>query len=222
MSIQLERRKAVQTDEVAGYERMLEIREFENQINGLFAAGLIRGTTHLCLGQEALDIALAAELRPTDTVMATYRGHGVALALGLTPDAELLAAQIWAENEIPPVSSLLWQGEQYRHKRVRLAYVANDFPSHPAAPLLAGVIAKHDRTKFEVAAYSYGPDSSTEWTEPLRNSFDTYTEIGRESDAKIAARLRAQEIDIAIDLMGYSQGGRPGVFACRPAPLQVN
>ncbi|MEY4624363.1 MAG: hypothetical protein RLZZ07_993 [Actinomycetota bacterium] len=89
MSIQLERRKAVQSDEVAGYERMLEIREFENQINGLFAAGLIRGTTHLCLGQEALDIALAAELRPTDTVMATYRGHGVALALGLTPESVL-------------------------------------------------------------------------------------------------------------------------------------
>ena len=89
MSVQLERRKAVQTDEVAGYERMLEIREFENQINGLFAAGLIRGTTHLCLGQEALDIALAAELRPTDTVMATYRGHGVALALGLTPESVL-------------------------------------------------------------------------------------------------------------------------------------
>jgi pyruvate dehydrogenase E1 component alpha subunit len=89
MSIQLERRKAVQTNEVAGYERMLEIREFENQINGLFAAGLIRGTTHLCLGQEALDIALAAELRPTDTVMATYRGHGVALALGLTPESVL-------------------------------------------------------------------------------------------------------------------------------------
>ena len=89
MSAQLERRKAVQTDEVAGYERMLEIREFENQINGLFAAGSIRGTTHLCLGQEALDIAIAAELRPTDTVMATYRGHGVALALGLTPESVL-------------------------------------------------------------------------------------------------------------------------------------
>ena len=89
MSAQLERRKAVQTDEVAGYERMLEIREFENQINGLFAAGVIRGTTHLCLGQEALDIALAAELRTTDTVMATYRGHGVALALGLTPESVL-------------------------------------------------------------------------------------------------------------------------------------
>ena len=89
MGAQLERRKAVQTDEVAGYERMLEIREFENQINGLFAAGVIRGTTHLCLGQEALDIALAAELRTTDTVMATYRGHGVALALGLTPESVL-------------------------------------------------------------------------------------------------------------------------------------
>jgi TPP-dependent pyruvate/acetoin dehydrogenase alpha subunit len=89
MSIQLSRRQAVQNDEVARYERMIEIREFEEQINGLFAAGAIRGTTHLCLGQEALAVGLAAELRPTDIVMATYRGHGIALALGLSPESVL-------------------------------------------------------------------------------------------------------------------------------------
>jgi len=89
MSTQLQRREAVQKDEVARYERMIEIREFEEQINGLFAAGAIRGTTHLCLGQEALAVGLAAELRPSDIVMATYRGHGVALALGLSPESVL-------------------------------------------------------------------------------------------------------------------------------------
>ncbi|MBC7464081.1 MAG: thiamine pyrophosphate-dependent dehydrogenase E1 component subunit alpha [Actinobacteria bacterium] len=89
MSIQLKRREAVQNDEVARYERMIEIREFEEQINGLFATGAIRGTTHLCLGQEALAVGLAAELRPSDIVMATYRGHGIALALGLSPESVL-------------------------------------------------------------------------------------------------------------------------------------
>lgn len=89
MSTQLNRRQAVQNDEVARYERMIEIREFEEQINGLFAAGEIRGTTHLCLGQEALAVGLAAELRPSDIVMATYRGHGIALALGLSPESVL-------------------------------------------------------------------------------------------------------------------------------------
>jgi TPP-dependent pyruvate/acetoin dehydrogenase alpha subunit len=89
MSIQLERRTAVQQDEIARYERMVEIREFEEQINGLFASGSIRGTTHLCLGQEALAVGLASILRPTDIVLATYRGHGIALALGLTPESVL-------------------------------------------------------------------------------------------------------------------------------------
>lgn len=89
MSSVLNRRTVVQQDEIAQFERMVEIREFEEQINGLFASGEIRGTTHLCLGQEALSVGLAAELRPTDIVMATYRGHGIALSLGLTPESVL-------------------------------------------------------------------------------------------------------------------------------------
>ncbi|MDP1720819.1 MAG: thiamine pyrophosphate-dependent dehydrogenase E1 component subunit alpha [Candidatus Nanopelagicaceae bacterium] len=89
MSNALNRRSVVQQDEVSQFERMVEIREFEEQINGLFASGEIRGTTHLCLGQEALSVGLAAELRPTDIVMATYRGHGIALSLGLTPESVL-------------------------------------------------------------------------------------------------------------------------------------
>lgn len=89
MSNVLNRRTVVQQDEIAQFERMVEIREFEVQINGLFASGEIRGTTHLCLGQEALSVGLAAELRPTDIVMATYRGHGIALSLGLTPESVL-------------------------------------------------------------------------------------------------------------------------------------
>ncbi len=89
MSAELERRRAVQEDAIAQYERMIEIREFEGQINGLFASGSIRGTTHLCLGQEALAVGLASVLRPTDIVSATYRGHGIALALGLSPESVL-------------------------------------------------------------------------------------------------------------------------------------
>jgi len=64
---------------------MVEIRELESRVNDLFAKGEISGTTHLCLGQEALAVGLASVLEPTDVVTATYRGHGIALALGMTP-----------------------------------------------------------------------------------------------------------------------------------------
>ena len=89
MSAELQRRSAIAGNKLAQYERMIEIRTLEEQINELFAAGEIRGTTHLCIGQEVLAVGMASVLRPTDIVSATYRGHGIALALGLSPESVL-------------------------------------------------------------------------------------------------------------------------------------
>jgi len=97
MSTSATERRAALSDPVAQYERMVEIRDFEERVNGLFATGLIHGTTHLCMGQEALAVGLAATIRPTDAVTATYRGHGVALALGMEPEGVL--AEIMGKAE---------------------------------------------------------------------------------------------------------------------------
>ncbi|WP_420638296.1 thiamine pyrophosphate-dependent dehydrogenase E1 component subunit alpha [Candidatus Poriferisocius sp.] len=86
----VERREQVQQDRLARYDRMVEIRALEHKIQALFDEGLVHGTTHLCLGQEAVAVSVAAATRRSDTVTCTYRGHGVALALGLTP-LDLLA-----------------------------------------------------------------------------------------------------------------------------------
>ena len=84
----LERRAAL-ADPVERWDRMVEIRHFEDRIKELFAEGLIHGTTHTCQGQEAVSIGIAVAARPTDHVCCTYRGHGTALALGMTLDAIL-------------------------------------------------------------------------------------------------------------------------------------
>jgi pyruvate dehydrogenase E1 component alpha subunit len=84
-----DRRAALMRDPIEQYARMIEIRDLEERVNGLFASGSIHGTTHLCIGQEALAVGLATVLRPTDVVTATYRGHGMALALGMTPRSVL-------------------------------------------------------------------------------------------------------------------------------------
>ena len=81
----LARREAVRSDRRARYERMVEIRALEDKVRGLFAEGLVHGTTHTCQGQEAVAVGVAAALRPSDAVCCTYRGHGHAMALGLTP-----------------------------------------------------------------------------------------------------------------------------------------
>jgi pyruvate dehydrogenase E1 component alpha subunit len=82
-------RRAALSDPVACLERMMEIRSFEDRIKELFAEGVVHGTTHTCQGQEAVSVGIAKVLEPTDQVCCTYRGHGHALALGLTLDAVL-------------------------------------------------------------------------------------------------------------------------------------
>jgi pyruvate dehydrogenase E1 component alpha subunit len=76
-------------DPILRWDRMLEIRILEDRIKDLFAEGLVHGTTHTCQGQEAVSIGIAMSLRPTDQVCCTYRGHGAALALGMTVDSVL-------------------------------------------------------------------------------------------------------------------------------------
>jgi len=77
-------RRMVLGDALARYERMAEIRAFEERVNALWAEGMIHGTTHLALGQEALAVGVAAALAPGDVVTTTYRCHAIALALGMT------------------------------------------------------------------------------------------------------------------------------------------
>ena len=75
------------------YYRMVMIRAFEQRALELFGQGLITGSTHLCIAQEATSLGVCAALRPDDLVLATYRGHGIALAKGSDPKhimAELL------------------------------------------------------------------------------------------------------------------------------------
>ncbi len=85
----LRRRAALQESRLELFRRMVEIRLVEDRIIELFGEGLIPGSTHTCQGQEAVSVAVAAVLRPTDTVACTYRGHGMALALGVTREALL-------------------------------------------------------------------------------------------------------------------------------------
>ncbi len=78
-------RRAALAEPLGRYARMIEIRQIEDESMNLYLEGLIAGSMHTGQGQEAVAVGVAASLRPTDMVTCTYRGHGLALALGLTP-----------------------------------------------------------------------------------------------------------------------------------------
>jgi predicted O-linked N-acetylglucosamine transferase (SPINDLY family) len=145
----------------------------------------------------------------------------VNVALSHSMADQLRCARLWATREAPPAPAPLWRGEPYRHERIRIAYVSADFHAHATSVLMAGVFEEHDRKRFELAALSFGPDDGSAMRARVKNAFDRFVDVRENSDAEIAALMKQWEIDIAIDLKGYTKDHRSGIFAFRPAPIQV-
>lgn len=144
------------------------------------------------------------------------------LAISDVPALNLRAAGIFAGDLYPPASASCWHGELYRHDRIRIVYLSADFYEHATAFLMAGVFERHDRTRFETIAISYGPDDHSQMRHRLETAFDHFLDARMLGDRAVAERLREMEVDIAIDLKGYTGNARPGVLAQRAAPIQVH
>ena len=137
------------------------------------------------------------------------------------PSLQLKCTQLFAVRHAKPLAASS-AGQCRPTGRLRVAYVSADFVEHPVAHLLCGVIDAHDREQFETIAISLRADERSPTQQRLRLAFDRFIDATGWSDAAIAALIRELEVEVAIDLMGYTAATRPGVFARRPAPIQVN
>lgn len=138
-----------------------------------------------------------------------------------SPTDQLRCAEAYVRSEHIRRSPL-WTGERYSHPKIKVAYLSGDLYNHATAYLMAGLFEAHDRSRFETTAVSFGPDLHDEMTARLGTAFDRFLHIGSNGDRDVALLLKKLEIDIAVDLKGYTRGARPGVLAYRPAPIQVN
>lgn len=143
------------------------------------------------------------------------------LAAPGTPADQQQCARLWAERLHPPAAVPLWRGERYAHDRIRIAYLSADFRVHPAAYLLAGLFEHHDRARFDVTCISFGTDDGSHIRGRIAAAFETFVDARALNEQEIAALVREREIDIAVDLMGYTTNSRTGIFARRPAPVQA-
>jgi predicted O-linked N-acetylglucosamine transferase (SPINDLY family) len=139
-----------------------------------------------------------------------------------SPEQRMHCARTFSRDRHPAAADPLWRGERYRHTKIRLGYLSADFRHHPMAYLMAGLFERHDRSCFETTAFSFGPDPRDEFRRRLEGSFDRFIDVRTKRDRELAQLVREREIDIAVDLMGYTNNGRPGILAYRPAPIQVN
>ena len=107
-------------------------------------------------------------------------------------------------------------------KRIRIGYFSADFKEHPVAHLIAKVLEKHDRDRFEVFGYSLHGNKQSELRQRIINSFDCFADVQKMNERDLALKARHDDIDIAIDLTGHMQNARSLVFANRAAPIQIN
>lgn len=107
--------------------------------------------------------------------------------------------------------------------RIRIGYFSADFHDHATMYLLAGILREHDRSRFAIHAYSYGPVRPDDaMRRHLLAHVDSFTEIGGMTDEQVVAKARGDGIDIALDLKGFTRGSRSRMFSQRLAPVQVN
>jgi protein O-GlcNAc transferase len=125
-------------------------------------------------------------------------------------------------RSLAPPEFLRVGGPRKSHERIRVAYVSPDFREHPVSYLMAGVLERHDRQRFEVLGISLKAAQQNGIGARVRLACDQFVEVGERTDQEIATLLREMEVDIAVDLAGLTDGFRAGIFANRAAPVQVN
>jgi predicted O-linked N-acetylglucosamine transferase (SPINDLY family) len=134
-------------------------------------------------------------------------------------------AQTWvadkhlASDDLPP---LLLGAPKAKGAKIRLGYYSTDFHNHATMYLMAKLFEAHDHSQFELFAFSFGPFADDAMRKRAVAAFDHFIDVKDQSDLEIAKLSRQLQIDIAVDLKGFTQYSRTNIFAHRAAPVQVN
>jgi predicted O-linked N-acetylglucosamine transferase (SPINDLY family) len=197
------------------YEKVIQLNPFINYILGdlIHTKMLINKWNGLALRIQMLYDNLAEQshlIGPFDILLISDE-----------PNLQLKIAKIWAAD-LYPLQTLLPQPIKHDHKKIRVGYFSADFGDHPVSYLTAELFELHDKNQFELIAFSSGHRSNDHMLKRLKKSFNEFIDVADCSDREIALLARELEIDIAVDLGGYTKDNRPGVFSFRAAPIQLS
>jgi len=163
-------------------------------------------------------LELATRVQRNDPVTAPFQVLAVSPSLTL----QRKVATLYVKENHPANQQLGLIRKRHRQKKIRLGYFSADFRSHAVAYLAAGMFEQHDKARFELFAFSFGPNSDDEMRQRIAAAFDHFIDVRAHTDKEVAQLARRLEIDIAVDLSGFTQGHRLGIFSYRAAPMQVS
>jgi predicted O-linked N-acetylglucosamine transferase (SPINDLY family) len=144
------------------------------------------------------------------------------LGCASTPEEQFAYARRVAARTAVAKSDMLPSPPARRGERIRLGYLSANFHAHPIAYLIAGLIEHHDRRRFEVIGYGFDEDDGSAMRYRLMGAFDRFVDISQLQDRDAAQLIHADDIDVLIDLHGWTPDCRAKILAYRPAPIQVN
>jgi predicted O-linked N-acetylglucosamine transferase (SPINDLY family) len=209
-----------------------ELKRFEEALDSFACALMVRPDFDWVYGNWLHMKMLLCDWRNFDSQIADLAAK-IQQAKKTTPPFPLLAlidslslqrqaAEIWVSEKCPPSRLLPAIAKRARHERIRVGYFSGDYGNHPVSFLTAEMLERHDRSRFEVIAFSFGPDTQDKMRRRMERAFDRFIDVRGKWDLDIVQLARSMELDIAVDLGGFTEGCRPNLFALRAAPLQVS
>ena len=201
---------------LASYERAIELKPDADYILG----GLVHTQMRICDWTNLDDRCQTLQRQ----LLVGDRANDPLPILGLFDDPHLQrrCAELYEKNKFGLEGALWPIGRRGRKDKIRVGYFSMDFREHPVAHLVAELIETHDRDKFEIYGFSFATDTGDSMRKRLEEAFDKFLDVLHRSDLDIARLARDHEIDIAIDLGGYTKDSRTAIFTHRAAPIQIN
>lgn len=181
---------------------------------------LIHANMHLCEWSKYLDYVELLVIK-TDNQEKVCNPFPL---MAIFADAGLLkkSAEVYVNDKYPKNNSLSKLQNYLTHQKIRIGYFSADFYNHATMHLISELFEQHDRNKFELYGFSFGINPEDEWTDRVKLNFDKFINVSEMSDKDVAIIARELEIDIAVDLKGFTQDHRAGIFSYGAAPIQIN
>ena len=219
-----------------GYENLgniyFEMGKFEEASNKLneayrinnnrnFLLGkLIHNKMHICDWKEFNKNMneLMSKLKKKEKVVTPFE------LINITDDPELilLASKIYVNEKLVQNKKTKEKFHKSVKKKYKIAYFSPDFRNHPVIHLIKDLFKYHDKSKFEIYAFSFEPEKNDEIKKNIKKLFKEFIEVKDKSDEDIIKKSKELEIDIAIDLCGFTAFNRIKLFSKRVAPIQIN
>ena len=229
-----ERAVAIDPDHAdAQYNRGLVLVQFGRHAEAIasFERALAHaGNRSRVLGELAKALRIVCDWPKLETIAGELLGQigkgpidpFLLLGMECTPQQQRAGAERWLADVVGAGRSAFPSPPLRGSGKIKIAYLSADFRSHPTSYLLADLIERHDRGRFDVTGISFGVDDGSALRRRMAQAFDRFHDVTASGDLGIAKLLHDHGTHIAVDLMGYTQYARPGIFAYRPAPIQVS